>query len=359
MSSQATCSQRPPLLDFPRKGVEMLTLPPAGLPQDVHSALDALTPTNSHLVLQFAQRLLALQELQGIRPLHNPPQDLRPFVPDFEAWLAVRGKSSSTRRNHALYTRQILTRHPHPGPTHIDAFLAAKLSAGVSVGTIRNIIFALRSFFDYLQYRGLIAFSPAQHLQLPSLPHRERSVPPATDLSRLLRAPTTTLRDRVILHLFIDCGLRLAELRNSRPADIDLANAQVTVIGKGNKQRTVPFSPDTHFLLQEYIGSLAPGSRWLLPGRPPTKPLAYRSIEQRLDTLCHAAGTPRITPHQFRHFFATSMLNDGANLKVVSALLGHAHASTTTDIYWHVVDAGQRRSEHQRHNPLSAVLQQS
>ena len=67
-------------------------------------------------------------------------------------------------------------------------------------------------------------------------------------------------------------------------------------------------------------------------------------------------GVRPFTPHQLRHFYATSMLNDGANLKVVSELLGHASPSTTANIYWHVLGADERRREHEQHNPLREVL---
>lgn len=327
-------------------------------PQGLHATLGGLTPPNRRIVLELAQRLLTLQELQGLRPIQAPPPDLRPFLDDFEAHLVLQGKAPATRRHHTFYARQLLAHRPNPTAAHVDAFLTGKLDAGLAPASIRNVVFACKSFFGYLAYRGIIADNPAEHLSLPRLPHRERLAPPAADVARLLHSPIATPRDHAVLHLFIDCGLRLGELQSARPTDVDLASSQITVIGKGNKQRTVPFSHDTHFVLREYVGSLAPGSRWLLPGRPPSRPLHYRYIEQRLDALCHAAGISRITPHQLRHFFATAMLNDGANLKVVSTLLGHAHASTTIDVYWHVLDAGQKRQEHQRHSPLQAALRE-
>lgn len=328
-------------------------------PQALHSALGGLTPPNRRIVLELAQRLLALQELQGLRPVHAPPPDLRPFLEDFHAYLVLQGKAPATRRHHTFYARQLLAYYPNPTTAQVDSFLTTKLDAGLAPASIRNVVFACKSFFAFLAHRGIIADNPAEHLSLPRLPRRERLAPPAADVARLLHSPIATLRDRAVLHLFVDCGLRLAELQFARPTDIDLASSQITVIGKGNKQRTVPFSPDTHFALREYIACLPAGGRWLLPGRPPSKPLHYRYIEQRLDALCVAAGISRVTPHQLRHFFATSMLNDGANLKVVSNLLGHAHASTTLDVYWHVLDADQKRSEHRLHCPLHALSKET
>lgn len=327
-------------------------------PTATDPSIEALTPTNRRLVMEVAQRLLALQDLQGERPLAAPPPDLRPFLDDFETWLAVQGKAPATRRHHTFYVHHLLARAPNPTNAHIDAFLKSKMDAGVSPLTIRNIVVALKSFFFYLGHRGIIGVNPADHLQLPRIPHRERLAPPPEDVARLFRSPAATLRDRVVLHLLVDCGLRLGELQTLRLFDVDLAKDQLTVIGKGDKQRTVPFTLDTHFVLQEYIACLPAGGRWLLPGRPPSKPLHPRWIEQRLDQLCDAVAISHITPHQLRHFFATTMLNDGANVKVVSSLLGHAHASTTIDVYWHVIDSDQRRQEHQRHNPLQAVLKE-
>lgn len=333
--------------------------PTTGIAQAEPSALGGLTPANRRLVLELAQRLLALQDLQGTRPLPMPPADLRPFLNDFEAWLTLRGRSSATRRNQVLYARHLLAHDPNPTAAHLDAFLTAKLAAGLAPASIRAIIFALRSFFGFLHYRGLIADNPTSHLVLPPLPQRERVPPSLTDVSRLFTTPITTPRDRAMLHLFIDCGLRLGELRTLRLSDVDFANAQVTVIGKGNKQRTIPFTTATALALHLYIAVLPLDTAWLFPGRSPSQPLWPRPIEERLNVLCDAAEIPRFSPHYLRHFFATHMLNSGANIKVVSNLLGHAHASTTTDIYWHVVDADQRRQEHQRHSPLPALLKET
>ena len=115
-------------------------------------------------------------------------------------------------------------------------------------------------------------------------------------------------------------------------------------------------SDDTATAIRSYADALQTPSEWLFPGRSPQNHLTTNTVDRRFQWLCARAGIPRFTPHQLRHYYATSMLNDGANLRVVSELLGHASPSVTANVYWHSAGAEQRRREHELHSPLRGII---
>ena len=86
--------------------------------------------------------------------------------------------------------------------------------------------------------------------------------------------------------------------------------------------------------------------------------MSWRSVEKYIDLLCLAAGIERFTPHQLRHYFATQMLNSGANLKVVSEFLGHSTPAVTASVYWHV-DSGMKKREHDLYSPLANLVERN
>jgi len=324
--------------------------------QAMLDTLQRLPLSDRRLLLELAFKLDIAHGGLHTSPLTGQTPDLRPHVDPWLSYLLIEGKSPRTLHTYGLYVRLLLRRFPAPDDRDITAYLTDRLAAGARQPTIATTIFAFRSFFAYLTRVGILARDPARHLHAPPPPQRERTAPKPADVARLLTAQPTNVRDRALILLLADCGLRITEALTLTPQAVDLSGSQVTVIGKGNKQRTVPASPTTIHALRVHMHTFPPGSPWLFPGRPKTKHLHPHNAAARFQDLCDRAGVPRFTPHQLRHFCATAMLNDGANLKVVSELLGHAHASTTANIYWHVLGADERRLEHQRHNPLREVI---
>ena len=156
------------------------------------------------------------------------------------------------------------------------------------------------------------------------------------------------IRDRAILELLYDCGLRVSELTGLDTDRLDLPKLQVRVIGKGNKERRVPMTEEARERLHRYIAG--PRSEWT--SRRPTpavfvsqrgKRLARESVYRLVRGWAQAAGLrEHVTPHTFRHSFATHLLEGGADLRVVQTLLGHASISTT-QLYTHLT--GRRLRE--------------
>ena len=220
-------------------------------------------------------------------------------------------------------------------------------------------IAALRAFYRFAENEHQLPVNPAQNL---SLPRRWKRLPKALssqEIEKLLtpESPETpqNLCDQAVLELAYASGLRLAELRGVRLEQLHLEAGFVNVIGKGNKERVVPLGRKAIAAIQRYLDS---GRPKLVTARSPatvflTKrgtPFAAVTLWLRIKQRVRRAGISRnITPHMLRHSFATHLLENGADLRVIQELLGHANISTT-EVYTHV--AGNRlREVHQRFHP--------
>ena len=220
-------------------------------------------------------------------------------------------------------------------------------------------IAALRAFYRFAEDEKLLSQNVAENL---SLPRRWKRLPKALsndEITKLLapESPETpeNLCDQAVLELAYASGLRLAELRNLRLEQLHLDAGFINVIGKGNKERVVPVGRKAVGALNRYIEA---GRPKLITPRSPANvfltkrgtPFASVTLWLRIKNRVQRAGVSRnITPHMFRHSFATHLLEHGADLRVIQELLGHANISTT-EVYTHVT--GDRlRDIHRRFHP--------
>ena len=247
---------------------------------------------------------------------------------------------------------------------HIRAFLGDLHKRGNSRSSAARKLAAIRTFGRYLRREGAIEGDPAA---LVGTPKREQRLPAhlaEAEMSRLLDMPdrTTPLgrRDRAIMELFYASGLRLSELVGLGLEDVNLSSRVVRVLGKGSKERVVPFNRTTEGALRDWmrdreaIAVAVRDSRFAVrkvaavKSRRSTEPLflnyrggrlSTRSVD-RLVRKYVAACSARfgISPHALRHSFATHLLERGADLRVIQELLGHARLSTTQR-YTHVNSA--------------------
>jgi integrase/recombinase XerC len=237
-----------------------------------------------------------------------------------------------------------------PGsPAAIRAFLA-RASATARAPSLARKLSSLRSLYRFLVREGLAEQNPARAVASPRLPKRLPLVLPEEDAAALMDAPAEqaaplAMRDRAILELLYGSGLRAAELVGLDVADLDLPQRLVRVMGKRRKERIVPFGRPAEEALRA----------WLDRGRPPLaagparagagEPLflnhrggriTTRSVARRIDRWVLEAALPRhVHPHALRHTFATHLLSNGADLRGIQELLGHASLSTTQR-YTHV-----------------------
>ena len=210
-------------------------------------------------------------------------------------------------------------------------------------------LIALRSLLKYLAKRDIKTLA-AEKIELGKMPSRQIQFMEEDELSRLLKAvdgsDIRSLRDRAILETLFSTGMRVSELASLNRNSFDTKRGECTVRGKGDKLRVVFLSEDAKKSIGEYVKKREDVDDALFIHIP--KHGAYqneselrlttRSIERMLKKYSAKAGiAKKVTPHSLRHQFATNLLRNGADIRSVQALLGHAHI-TTTQIYTHVTD---------------------
>jgi integrase/recombinase XerC len=227
---------------------------------------------------------------------------------------------------------------------YID-FLCGDASNYLKSSTLNRNLSGLRSFFNYLVLGGKASANPFIRIRAPRGSKLLPDFLLFEEVERLLDAiPTDTpegKRDRVLFELMYASGLRVAEASSLLVSNIDLTQRVLRIKGKGSKERFVPFYPSIGALLKEYLSNeritLLEGMRddhVFINNRH--KPLSERGIQYLLDKYAVLAGLNKtVHPHMLRHSFATHLLDNGADLRIVQELLGHAHLSTT-QIYTHV-----------------------
>ena len=220
-------------------------------------------------------------------------------------------------------------------------YLGALSREGMKESTIQRRRCALSTWYNYLQDQGIREDHPARHL--PRL-RKSRPLPKLmseSDVEALLLAPDVAtqkgLRDRCMLEVLYATGLRVSELVNLTLSQVDLAAGLVRVVGKGDKERLVPFGDEAGRWLTAWLAKRPPrpAGPYFFAGRA-GKAMSRQNFWQRVKLYASQAGiTPLPSPHTLRHAFATHLLNHGADLRAVQMLLGHANV-TTTEIYTHV-----------------------
>lgn len=212
-------------------------------------------------------------------------------------------------------------------------------------------LIALRAFLKYIRKRGITSLSP-ESIELAKVPERSLDLITEQELERLMNAPDVAtkqgLRDRAILELLFSTGLRISELCNLSIDDVDLSRDEFSVRGKGDKIRVVFLSDNAKNAIRTYLQSRKDmdDALFVQYGKnakdAKTLRLSPRAVQRMLKVYAATAGiTRKVTPHVIRHSFATDLLSNGADLRSVQALLGHANIGTT-QIYTHVTDAHLR-----------------
>lgn len=226
-------------------------------------------------------------------------------------------------------------------------------------------LIALRAFLKYLA-RQEVKSLPAEKIELAKVPERSLDLINPMELARLMDSPKGTelkdLRDKAILELLFSTGLRVSELC-SLTADIDLHSDELSIRGKGGKVRVVFISDDAKKHVKSYlvarkdmndalfvqVGKEFVGKSEKKGKTKETGPLTRRSVERIVKQHAIKAGiSKKVTPHVMRHMFATGLLSNGADLRSVQAMLGHANIGTT-QIYTHVTDK-HLRDIHKRYH---------
>lgn len=218
-------------------------------------------------------------------------------------------------------------------------FIAAEHRRGLAPKSLQRRLSACRSFYAWLLKHHRIAVSPAAGLKAPKAPRKLPQVLDADEAVRLVELPTDAplgLRDRALLELFYSSGLRLSELCALIWRDLDFATGLVNVLGKGNRQRRVPFGSHAREALLRWRAESGGGdAQPVFPGRK-GGPITQRAVQIRIRQLAQRQGLfKHVHPHMLRHSFASHILESSGDLRGVQELLGHADIATT-QIYTHL-----------------------
>lgn len=244
-------------------------------------------------------------------------------------------------------------------PRLITEYLSSRKSAGLSASSIKLIVIALKIFFRFLAQRDRIARDPTETLSLPRI---ERYLPDTLNelqIERLIESIDTRrplgLRDRALLELLYASGLRISELAHARLENLNFDERILRVTGKGNKIRIVPVGRKacdalTHYLSQERptLVNRRSGSEIFLSNRGSrlTTVRIWQIVKMQAR---HSGLEANVYPHLLRHSFATHLLSNGADLRIIQEMLGHADISTT-QVYTHV-DQQRLKATHRKFHP--------
>lgn len=293
--------------------------------------------------------------------------DLAKLKREFLEYLEIeRGRSVKTVENYDRYLERFLSFTKAAKPADLseeqvrDFRRHLNRQPGTAVGgraepmkrrTQNYYLIALRAFLKYLRRRGIEALSP-ERIELAKVPERSLDLISPAELKRLRNAPNVkTLegkRDKAILELLFSTGLRISELCALSIDDVDLARDEFSVRGKGEKIRVVFLSDTARAAVRDYLTHRKDmdDALFIRYGRKANDGkdlrLSPRTVQRLLKKYAAVAGiTRKVTPHVIRHSFATDLLQNGADIRSVQALLGHASINTT-QVYTHVTDSHLR-----------------
>jgi len=319
------------------------------------------------------------------QPKIKPKTPLQRYCIQFLEYLEIEcNRSKLTLRNYDHYLKRFVDfceEHGVTDPKDVDLEMVRgyrlflnRLTRTEHRQTLKVItqnyhLIALRSFLKYLAKRDIKSLT-AEKIELPKTPSRQVEFLTMEDVNRLIDATdsekhkTTRLRDRAILEFLFSTGLRISELTGLKKESLNLKRGEFTVRGKGDKLRLVFLSPKAIDCLNSYLKERSDNSKALFIRHD-----AKESVEKQMESMSEkiAGLTPRsiqriikkyakvagimkkITPHTLRHSFATDLLTNGADLRSVQELLGHASISTT-QIYTHLTNKRLRDVYDNFHN---------
>lgn len=242
---------------------------------------------------------------------------------------------------------------------HILDFLMAEKSRGLSVNSISRRLVAVKVFFGWLQQEGMLDRNVTSAMDSPKLWKVLPSVLSTREVERLLESPSgddrVSLRDKALLELFYATGMRVSEVAELPLDGVHFDSGYIRCVGKGNKTRIVPFGEKARTCLQRYLADARP--QFLKENDGHFLFLTYRGrkftrkgIWKLIKYYAKRAGVEKdVSPHTLRHSFASHLLANGAPLRVIQEMLGHADIATT-QIYTHV-DQGRLRAVHAQFHP--------
>ena len=269
---------------------------------------------------------------------------------DFRNYLRIeRGMSPNTVASYVRDVEGLLKafegyRPAGIGTAEVERYLSARIEKGLSKRSQARLLSSLRSFFNWCVEEGEVKDNPCDRIDAPKLGKYLPSVLSVEEVDAIMESvdlkASSGLRDRAILEVLYGCGLRVSECTGLRISHVHLDEGYVDVIGKGNKQRVIPLGEMAADAIRNYLPARPePAARTFedilflnRAGRPLSRVYVFGIVKDQ----AMAAGIHKeISPHTFRHSFATHLIEGGADLRVVQEMLGH-ESILTTEIYTHI-----------------------
>jgi len=229
---------------------------------------------------------------------------------------------------------------------HIEHFMGSLFDRGLARNSQARMLSGVRSFCKYLRVEGLMTGDPVELVESPRPQRKLPDVLSVEEIGRIIDSVDLGrregVRNRAMLEVLYSCGLRVSELTELQLSRVDFIDGILSVVGKGNKERFVPIGTAALHALDDYLAHYradiipAPGHEDILflgrQGRQMSRQMAFTMLRR---TVIQAGIRKHVSPHTFRHSFATHLLESGADLRAVQEMLGHAQI-TTTEIYTHL-----------------------
>lgn len=229
----------------------------------------------------------------------------------------------------------------------IREYLKVLGNSNYKSSSINRILSSLKNYYDYLEYKHLIEYNPLKDLNRPKKEKRLPNFINNNDYEEIIkksleRTDFIGRRNTLLLELLYSSGIRISEAINIKIKDINISDKSIRILGKGSKMRIVYFGEYAKEYLEEYLKVRNSSLEYLFLNKNNTI-LTRRGAEYIISNLVKTSLLKKkVTPHTFRHSYATEMLNNGADIRSVQELLGHSSLSTT-GIYTHVTNEVVRR----------------
>lgn len=287
-----------------------------------------ITAADMTKVLSAVADQLAAFEVAQVDTLSAEPDDL---LEAYTAAMRIQGRSEKTIERYCYLIGRMreVVKVPTRSITvyHLRQYLAQEKARGISDRTLEGTRQVFSAYFNWLQREGLIESNPTANLGAIKCQKKVKVTYTEVDIEKM-KFGCKTLRDRAIIAFLLSTGCRISEMTQLDRDDIDLVNLECTVLGKGNKERTVYLDPVTGMLLKTYMGSRTDDHPALFIGKGSER-LTPGGVRFMLKKVADVANVDHVHPHKFRRTLATNLIRHGMPIQEVAAILGHDKLDTT------------------------------
>lgn len=287
-----------------------------------------ITASDMTKVLSILSDQLAFYEVKQIDHENGAPDDM---LDAYLSALRVQGRSPKTIERYSYLLKKLMSEIKIPTRSitvhHLRRYLADEKVRGLSDRTLEGIREVLSAYFGWLWREGLIESNPTANLGAIKCVKKIKVVYSEVDMERL-KTKCGQVRDKAIIAFLASTGCRISEMCQLNRDDVDLNNLECTVLGKGNKERTVYLDPVAGMMIKEYLSERTDDHPALFVGKG-TDRLHPGGVRNMMKKLGERANVNHVHPHKFRRTLATNLIRHGMAVQEVASILGHDKLDTT------------------------------